>query len=85
MDKIINEFRVIETDDGFRIEIKGDKEKIKAFMSGFARHKRSPGWHGHAGPFPFPFGPWMWMRAASCCGEWDFEAEEEETGESSKA
>lgn len=85
MDKIINEFRVIETDDGFRIEIKGDKEKIKAFMSGFARHKRPPGWHGHAGPFPFPFGPWMWTGTASCCGEWDFEAEGEETGESSKA
>ena len=80
-----NEFRVIETDDGFRIEIKGDKEKIKAFMSGFGRHKRPPGWHGHAGSFPFPFGPWMWTRAASCWGEWDFESQEEETGESSKA
>jgi hypothetical protein len=85
MEKIINEFRVIETDDGFRIEIKGDKEKIKSFMSGFGRHKRWP--HGHArwGPFAFAFGPWMWMKAASCYGMLDSEAEEdEETEEASK-
>jgi hypothetical protein len=86
MEKIINEFRVIETDDGFRIEIKGDKEKIKSFMSGFGKHKRGPHWHArqrHAnwGPFGFASGPWMWMRAAACCGMWDSEVEEDEETE----
>jgi hypothetical protein len=82
MERIINEFRVIETDDGFRIEIKGDKEKIKSFMSGFGKHKGGP--HGRArrwgaafGPFGFHFGPGMWMKAASCCGMWDLDEEEE--------
>jgi len=60
-----------------RIEIKGDKEKIKAFMSGLGKHGR--GHHGGARPWgPFPFGPWMWMKAAACHGPWDFEVEEEE-------
>ena len=83
MERIINEFRVIETDDGFRIEIKGDKEKIKSFMSGFGKHRRGPHWHAHqwaafCEPFGFHFAPGMWMRAASCCGEWDSDEEAEE-------
>jgi hypothetical protein len=28
-EKLIHEYKLIETDDGYRIEIKGDKEKIK--------------------------------------------------------
>jgi hypothetical protein len=85
MEKVVNEVRVIETDDGFRVEIKGDKDQIKAFMSGFGKHKRGSHRHGRGrGGFPFP--PWMWMRAAACHGMWDFEAEEgEETEEVSKA
>jgi hypothetical protein len=88
MEKIINELRVIETDDGFRIEVKGDKEQIKAFMSDFRKHKRwpprrpRPG-HGHWGPLAF--GPWMWMKAAACHDMWDFEVEEEETQEPAQA
>jgi hypothetical protein len=35
-EKVIHEVRVIETEDGFRIEIKGDKEQIKAFMQRLA-------------------------------------------------
>ena len=86
MERVINEFRVIETEDGFRIEIKGDKEKLKSFMYGFRGRKDWPHWHTHAwrgahGPFGFPFSPWMWMRAASCCGMWDTEADEGEEGE----
>jgi hypothetical protein len=85
MEKVINEVRVIETDDGFRVEIKGDKDQIKAFMSDFGKHKRASHRHGRGrGGFPFP--PWMWMKAAGCHGMWDFEAEEgEETEEVSKA
>jgi hypothetical protein len=81
MEKVVNELRVIETDDGFRIEIKGDKEQIKAFMSRLGKHKRGPG-RGHWGPHAF--GPWMWMKAA-CHGVWDFEVEEEEAEEVVKA
>lgn len=29
------EMRCVETDDGYRIEIKGDKEKVKSRFSGF--------------------------------------------------
>jgi len=84
MEKVVNELRVIETDDGFRIEIKGDKEKIKALMSDFGKHRRRP--HPgarHWGP-PVPFGPWMWLKAA-CQGPWDFEVEKEESTEATKA
>jgi hypothetical protein len=38
MEKVINEFRVVETDDGFRIEIRGDKEVIRRMLSGFGPH-----------------------------------------------
>jgi hypothetical protein len=84
MEKVINELRVIETDDGFRVEIKGDKEKIKAFMSDIGSHKRR---HGRGGRSwgPVPFGPWMWMKAAACHGPWDFEVEEEQPEKPTKA
>lgn len=87
MERIINEFRVIETDDGFRIEIKGDKEKLRSVLSGFGGRAR--GRHGHHrrrafawGPFDFGFDPSTWMRGAGCCGAWDAEAE---AGEESQA
>src|SRR5512136_3454016 len=35
MEKVISEFQVIETEDGFRVEIKGDKETIRRMLSGF--------------------------------------------------
>jgi hypothetical protein len=52
-EKVLHEVRFIETDDGFRIEVKGDKEKIRQMgfgpgMMGFGpgmRHKR----HGRHG------------------------------------
>lgn len=84
MENIISEFKVIETDDGFRIEIKGDKEKIKAFMSGFGggRGRGHGHWRGRRGPWgPMGFHPMMWMNMASWCGAWDFEDEPEERKE----
>ena len=54
-EKVLHEVRIIETEDGFRIEIKGDKERIRRM--GFARaigfgmgrphgrHRRGPGGH----------------------------------------
>lgn len=82
MDDVITEFKVIETEDGFRIEIKGDKEKIKEFMSGFGGHR---GWkRGRKkgffwGPFGPAFHPAAWMNMASWWGPWDFEEDEEDT------
>jgi hypothetical protein len=70
-DKVIHEIRIIETDDGFRIEIKGDKERLKEMGFGpgmfFGGQRHGPG-HGHWGPGRgfgsgffwrgFGFGPW---------------------------
>ncbi len=64
-EKVIHEIRIIETDDGFRIEIKGDKEAIKKMGFGpFAKGGFGPGmffgrgrgkfWHRHGPP------PWTW-------------------------
>ncbi len=69
MEKILQEFRIIETDDGFRIEIKGDKEALRDFVMSLDPRQwmRGGSHHGpHHGPFggprawgppPFPFGP----------------------------
>jgi hypothetical protein len=87
VEKIINELRVIETDDGFRIEVKGDKEQIRAFMSSLGKHKHGPHGRARRGPGqwgPFGFAPWMWMNAARCHDMWDFEVEEEEIEETTQ-
>jgi hypothetical protein len=75
MEKVISEFRVIETDDGFRIEIKGDKEAIRRMLSGFG-----PFGSFRAGaPFGrgFRFGPGFWSGFGSWCGSWE-KAEDKE-------
>jgi hypothetical protein len=71
-EKIISEFKVIETEDGYRIEIKGNKEQIKKMIEGrFGFGRRGPfgGRHHHRGFGPFGFwghhgpwghGPWGW-------------------------
>jgi hypothetical protein len=86
MEDVISEFRVIETEDGYRIEIKGDKEKLKSFFRGFGgrKHWRKHRRHHRHGRPPFFFEPMMWwMRSASCFGPWDieFEVEDEEDEE----
>ncbi|MEW5870212.1 MAG: hypothetical protein AB1894_13125 [Chloroflexota bacterium] len=63
MENVISELRVIETDDGFRIEIKGDKEKIRGWIGHWMEAKGRPwrGGPGHfRGHFPFGFAPWMY-------------------------
>ena len=68
-EKVIHEVRFIETDDGFRIEVKGDKERMRQMgfgpgMMGFGprmRHHRRHGQGPGCGPgFGFwrHFGPW---------------------------
>ena len=67
-EKTIHEMRIIETDDGFRIEIKGDKEEIKKMGFGpfgqkgsraakfFGRGHGMFRRHGHAyGPPPWAY------------------------------
>ena len=86
MEKLINEFRVIETDDGFRIEIKGDKEHLKRFIEHGPFGKKGPfgrRWHrrAHFGPMFFGHG----FGAGVCCGPWDEEAADEEESEAEAA
>lgn len=48
-EKILREFKVIETEDGFRIEMKGDKEALRhmlPFMTPFGMHQPRPGFGG---------------------------------------
>jgi hypothetical protein len=52
-EKVLHEVRVIETEDGFRIEIKGDKERIKEFLQHRGFFGRGFGPMGHGGPFGF--------------------------------
>jgi hypothetical protein len=69
MEKVISEFKVVETDDGFRIEIKGDKEAIRRMLSGFG-----PSGSFKAGsPFDrgFRCGPGFWSGFGSWCGSWE--------------
>jgi hypothetical protein len=73
-EKVLSEIRFIETNDGYRVEIKGDKEKLmkmgfvhKGFFScKFSGRGRGKFWgrgHGYGPP------PWAW--------EWEEMAEDE--------
>ncbi len=87
MEQVISEFRVIETDDGFRIEIKGDKEKLRSFFKGAGgpgsmHFGHRGGWRGPWGKPGFPPGFWRWM--GPWWSYWGFEPEEEEKGDEPK-
>jgi hypothetical protein len=76
MKQIIEDFIVIEIEDGFRIEIKGDKEEIKAFISSFAGRQGWPRWYTRrwaADGGPFGLHPDLWMEAAIAWGPWELE------------
>jgi hypothetical protein len=67
MEKVIREWRIIETDDGFRIEIKGDKEALRHWVQCF--RSRGPRHGAHHCP---PFGHWrarFWHHGPWCCTE----------------
>lgn len=53
MEKVLQEFRIIETDDGFRIEIKGDKEQLREWVMSLDPRR----WMGRGPEWGFPFGP----------------------------
>jgi hypothetical protein len=74
MEKVISEWRIVETDDGFRIEIKGDKEAMRNWLKHF-RWGRPRHWARHG----MPFGPWHgpFGRHGFWCGaEGEEESEE---------
>ncbi|MCC6805002.1 MAG: hypothetical protein IT319_19125 [Anaerolineae bacterium] len=54
-EKVIQEFQIVETDDGFRIELKGDKEILRRmlFEGGFPFGMPSRGALRFARHFPF--------------------------------
>lgn len=88
-EKVIGEIRFVETDDGFRIEVKGDKERLGEMHrpTGFGFGKRF--WRGMWGPGPRGrgkgghwshgcgpgFGPWGW---------WSWEEDEFEEDDSTR-
>ena len=65
MEKVINEFKVIETDEGFRIEIKGNKEAIRRMLNGFGPDScfGAPFRRG----FRFGFRPSFWSGFGGWC------------------
>ena len=78
-EKVIHEYKLIETDDGYRIEIKGDKDQIKKWMEGGSRHRRR-GWRSRGyGPFGFP--GMMFTRGHHGPGHFTIEIEDEEEGQ----
>jgi hypothetical protein len=77
MDKVISEWRIVETDDGYRIEIKGDKARLREWIE----HLRSRGPLHHMGRMPF--GPWGMMSGCGPRGRWHH-ADEAEEGEGEK-
>jgi hypothetical protein len=70
MEKVIGEFKIVETDEGYRIEIKGDKEKMKGIFSGL-RWRRFRSCHFH--PFSLGFGRGFWGSVGPWCCWWEEE------------
>ncbi len=64
MEKVINEIKIVETDDGFRIEIKGDKEAIRRMLRGIGTG------FPFGRSFRFGFGPWAWNSFSGWWGPW---------------
>ncbi len=63
-EKVIHEIKIVETEDGFRIEIKGDKEAIRRMLGGFGAG--FPFGHG----FRSGFRPGFWQDRRRGCGPW---------------
>lgn len=71
MEKVIGEFKIVETEEGYRIEIKGDKEKVKGIFSGL-RWRKFRSHHFH----PFGFGGGFWGSMGPWCCWWEEEGSE---------
>jgi len=69
MERMINEFKIIETEDGFRVEIKGNKEAIRRMLSGFG-FCDSPRTDAASGGGFHPCSD-FWSGFASWCSSWE--------------
>ncbi len=63
-EKVIHEIKIVETEDGYRIEIKGDKEAIRRMLQGLGA-----GFPFGRGPH-FGFRPGFWQDFRGWCGPW---------------
>jgi hypothetical protein len=79
MEEVIAEYRLIETDDGYRIEMKGDKDQLKFYLHG----PWGAGWRRGRGQ---GFGrrrphqrPRIWRHMATNFGPWVQEDDNQET------
>jgi hypothetical protein len=67
MEKVLSEWKIVETDEGYRIEIKGDKQAMREWVERFRKHGPMRGGHR------MHFGPWgAWGRhgfefSGGCC------------------
>ena len=70
MANIIDDFAVVETKDGYRIEIKGDKEKIRSFIASLGERPEWPRWYARrrlkGGEVPDLHHD-KWMKALVAC------------------
>jgi hypothetical protein len=66
MENVIHEFKIIETEDGFRIEITGDKDAIRQMLHGFGPQSQS--FFGNFGPCSRGSG--FWSRVRPNFGDW---------------
>lgn len=94
-EKVLHEVRVVETEDGFRIEIKGDKERLKEMFSkgfpfggmmGLGRFGPfGQGFGGHHGHREHRHGPFGWGRRGGWGGPWggQWQGWNEEEGDAS--
>lgn len=82
-EKVVHEYRIIETDDGYRIEIRGDKERIKNWLLEGSLPGRKF-WMGRGvGPFGGP--GMMYLRGHHGPGDFTIRIEDdEEEGEGPK-
>ncbi len=75
MEKLIQSFKLIETEDGFHIELKGDNERMRRCVERLQAHKlgklgklsalKGLAPRGRRRRFGMHFGPPPWM-----CAEW---------------
>jgi hypothetical protein len=71
MDKVIHEFKVTETEDGFRIEIKGNKEAIRRMLNSFGPFSFFGSDTPFGRGFRFGFGPGFWGGFGGWWDPWE--------------
>jgi len=69
MDKIIHEFKVSETEDGFCVDSKGNKEALRQMLNCFNFCNSSKA--GAPASCSFCFDSDFWSKFGSWCGAWE--------------